>query len=1085
MCRFVLLFEILLALCLESVSTYSANRNQGTVSISLSPNFPGVYQYTVKCALSKIPSTAETNGVFTEIQLSNSNPNGSIIFQCSQFGRAVPFVCNDKTNSSILFLSKSFIQCKEAPVVSVRPGVVRLLKKSTPFTQQLGILLSDNVTESPVVVTCQKKGDSDVSVSIASVSVLPGTSTGVISVSITSFSSSNSVTISCRAQSNSGKQYMTGTSEGASSNILLIDVQMALEPNGVNLYSFQFQVLLYLNAISRDLEVLCGVNVANSETQANSLLSDNTCGIASNSDGNSSSWTVTPYLNEFKVSSTSAIDSLSRLLTIKRNYYPSVENANKMEILILKCCSTTQSASVDPAFANIKTTARVNVLLQPPLIINKGDSLPSDQIFPYPDPAWIELSPCPCDLTKDTCDLGCSCDKSCPINQSAAILSGLFGGNYDIPSQHSCDSVFKTPASQRNSLDLINRGFTRQPAYHSLLCLTTNNTSVLGKYYKPLTPASSLTGLVKNAQNAKSVYPSDQVIDSGAREMTDDDDQGTQKYRLYTSGDPVNLLLELVVITSSNDPQIVVSPYNDYLVLPNDMNCDLESNMPVEYLADRSLYRCPIRLSNSQCQNAVNTKENIGNGWGPRKLWDRLFARAYLIDDLVVSKYSAPIFRLRMNRLRDNIPVPTEVTYFCLSQNEVQYFMISTQSTVSVDQTGFFNHNCTYNEITKLTTCIPLKTISTTTTTTSLTPSVCNWHNSFTFPPDVTYANNICNNVVLKVDYKFVYSNGSIVKAIAQVYLANLPVTTSEVTYYQEYSVKFIHTTEVDNEVSTKLPSHLYGYEMNDLLVVGKVTSSATQRFLVQTDNETNILSGTVRAGVDMLCDNAVKDQFKFGINVASSCRVLLGLNDFANCEKLRSLIIARLNQFVPSEVIAVYPQASNTLPEDWVFIQRKEPPVQTSNKMQNSSLIGICPNISSTIYLKIIYAIQGELQGIPLKQIISASIEYSQENWQLMCDTSNYPSLCRNTNTSPSAQNFYLTTVILFSEISSPSDEVLNSTRNCDSDTCWNDAFYAWTGLHKLYQQTGKIEQTFEIGVTLGISGLVLIIFFITRPFF
>nr|CAH8857806.1 unnamed protein product [Trichobilharzia regenti] len=187
----------------------------------------------------------------------------------------------------------------------------------------------------------------------------------------------------------------------------------------------------------------------------------------------------------------------------------------------------------------------------------------------------------------------------------------------------------------------------------------------------------------------------------------------------------------------------------------------------------------------------------------------------------------------------------------------------------------------------------------------------------------------------------------------------------------------------------------------------------------------------------------------------------------------------------MPSEVIAVYPQASNILPEDWVFIQRKDPVVQTLNKTQNPSLVGICPNISSTIYLKVIYAIQGQLQGIPLKQVISASIEYSQENWQLVCDTSNYPSLCRSSNISPSAQNFYLTTVIMFSEISSPSDEVLNSTRNCDLDTCWNDAFYAWTGLHKLYQQTGKIEQTFEIGVTLGISSLVLIVLFITRPFF
>lgn len=48
-----------------------------------------------------------------------------------------------------------------------------------------------------------------------------------------------------------------------------------------------------------------------------------------------------------------------------------------MEILILKCCSTTKNATMDPAFANIVTTSRINVLLKSRLIINKGEELPT------------------------------------------------------------------------------------------------------------------------------------------------------------------------------------------------------------------------------------------------------------------------------------------------------------------------------------------------------------------------------------------------------------------------------------------------------------------------------------------------------------------------------------------------------------------------------------------------------------------------------------------------------------------------------------------------------------------------------------
>ncbi|KAK4470782.1 hypothetical protein MN116_006304, partial [Schistosoma mekongi] len=1067
----------------EINTLYSANMNQQKVNVYISSKSPGAFQNKVTCSFMKTPTISDTNGLFLDVSLSSSSPNGSVTFQCTKAGYAVPFFCHDKVNISIVFLNKSLIQCRKAPVVSVRPTTVRLLKMPAPFIQRLNIITSETISESNAVVSCQKKEGSDISVLINPITMPPGTSTGIISVSILSISSSQSFVISCNAQSVNGSQFLKETSEGGNSTIFLIDGEMILTPNDVNLYSLQFQVLLHLNGVNRDLGVYCGVYTTTNETNANTLLNDKTCRVTSIKGVNQNDWSVTPYLNEFKVSSVlSRTDSLTRLLTIKRNSYPSINYENIIEIVILKCCSTTQNTTIDPTFANIIATSRFNILLQSRLTISKTDDLPTDQTFPYPDPAWTVISPCPCDLTINTCDLGCPCDNMCPVNQSTVMFTGFFGGYYNTPNRHSCNAMLGSNINQENKIDLISRGYTRLPDYHPLLCIVTDNSAVLGKYHSSSQPVRSLFDFSKNAQNVKIEYPLDHISDSSVREIIVEQD--SQRQRLYMNGDPLLLMIQPVILTSSDDPTNVVSQYNEYFVLPSDINCDLESNIPVEYLLDRKVYRCPMVLSVAQCQNAVNSKSNIGIGWGPRKLLDRLFARAYLIDDLIISRYSESIFRLRMNRLADNKPVSVQVNYFCLQQNELQNFTIPSQlnaDPTQINQIGFFNHICTYNETSKMTSCIPLKN---SVTSYQSTPTICSWHNGFQFPPDVDLLNNTCNNVVLKVDYKFIWSNGSILQTIAQVYLANLLVTTTETTYYQEYSVQFIHTTEVDNEISTNLPSHLYGYELDDLIVTGYVTSSSVQRFLVQTNNETNIQMGSMKIGPDMLCENSEIDQLKFGKTVIATCRVLLDFNHFSDCNKLRSLIIARLNLFMPNEVIATYPQASITSPEDWVFIQRNDPFLQSSSKIENisnnSSVNGYCPNITSTMYLKILYSVQGKLQGIPLKQIISATIEYSQEDWQFTCDYSMYPSICRNSSLN-NTQYYYLSIIVVYSDVTDKTLEQMNNTLNCDLDTCWNNAFYAWTGLTRLYQLTGKIEQTFEIGVTLGISSLVIIILFIT----
>ncbi|CAH8522151.1 unnamed protein product [Schistosoma turkestanicum] len=773
--------------------------NQPDILIPISINTLGVFQTTATCTFLKTPTASDTNGLFSEILLSNSNRNGNVTFRCSQVGHAVLFSCHDKVNSSISFSDRSLIQCKKAPVVSVGPKTIRLLKKPTPFIQRLSVSTSEIVSDTNVIVTCLKKGESNVSLSINPVTIYPGTSTGVVSVTIQSISNAQSFTISCTAQSIGGNQYTSVTSEGSSSTILLINGEIVLTPSDVNLYDLQFQVLLYLNGVNQDLGVLCSVSVANNETQADSLINDKTCGMTSTIGATSNTWSVTPYLNEFKASSvTSRTDSLVRLLNVKRNFYPTSEYDNTMEILILKCCSTTQNVTMYPAFANIVTTSRINILLKSGLIINKGEELPTDQTFPYPDPVWTEIAPCPCDLTVNTCDLGCPCDNVCPVNQSTVMSSGFFGGYYNLPNYHSCDNTMLNPTeNQANKINLIHRGFTRVPDYHSLLCVVTDNSAVLGKYHRSLSPARNLIDFNRNAQNAKIEYPLDQSSDPSVREVAID--QNNNKQRLYMNGDPLLLLIQPIVLTSSDDPTILVSQFNEYFVLPNDINCDLESNFPIEYLSDRNAYKCPIRLS----------------------------------------------------------------------------------------------------------------------------------------------------------------------------------------------------------------------------------------------------------------------------------------------------LIIARLNQFIPSEVIAVYPQATKTSPEDWIFIHRNTPILQSSTGIDNTSTIGasigFCPNITSTMYLKIFSSVQGKLQGIPLQQIISASIEYSQENWQLICDYTVYPSFCRNSTTLNDAQYFYLSLIVMHSDLSDKAEQLIKEEQlDCELyDTCWNNAFYAWTGLNKLYRLTGKYEQTFEIGVTLGISSLIIIILLITKPFF
>uniref|UniRef100_S4RI04 Tectonic domain-containing protein n=1 Tax=Petromyzon marinus TaxID=7757 RepID=S4RI04_PETMA len=58
-----------------------------------------------------------------------------------------------------------------------------------------------------------------------------------------------------------------------------------------------------------------------------------------------------------------------------------------------------------------------------------------------PNPAYVPLSMCPCDLTQKACDVGCCCDHTCTMENGrmlSSCLPGVFGGLVSPPFEHLC-----------------------------------------------------------------------------------------------------------------------------------------------------------------------------------------------------------------------------------------------------------------------------------------------------------------------------------------------------------------------------------------------------------------------------------------------------------------------------------------------------------------------------------------------------------------------------------------------------------------------------------------------------------------------
>ncbi|XP_071489486.1 uncharacterized protein [Diadema antillarum] len=147
-----------------------------------------------------------------------------------------------------------------------------------------------------------------------------------------------------------------------------------------------------------------------------------------------------------------------------------------------------------------------------------GPSSRTDET-PLPNPAYVDLSPCPCDLTAGHCDVECCCDEDC---NAADILVFSCADEVEeiLTTIHDC-----------NSTDLYKADWS------PLLCVQTSNSPYLGMYQGTV-PAQRDLSAFNQLKTASLTGRDTSYQDSGSRTLDYTSPDGSA----YSNGDPVELL---------------------------------------------------------------------------------------------------------------------------------------------------------------------------------------------------------------------------------------------------------------------------------------------------------------------------------------------------------------------------------------------------------------------------------------------------------------------------------------------------------------------------------------------------------------
>ncbi|CAH1800701.1 unnamed protein product, partial [Owenia fusiformis] len=1037
--------------------TVTINAPNGVVKVSIvaldsdSVSQPILGTVRVSCELA--PQTAGYSSTsFTPIILSNAARQGDVNFVGNNAGRMTSLQCwgesvsptgdpqFTKSHSTSLPVEFTILP---AGTVNFCSAIITVPKEFALFQSTFTLEFSEEVRGNNVTVNCtvQTSNITDqLNITIPSYQANVGVSTVQMQYTIEEHGSPTSV--KCTALSdNNGRQFLADNSAGDPAMFVSAEGAVNLYPQVTQAQTTILKAFLVLEnpVVETEVNFICQLTMVNDTTEALDIALNPLCvtpktdrvtaslptGTTSSPIGNSTQIPYSWALKKTEIKFKPETRDLFHTIEIERSDVP--EEWTR-ELVVVTCCAPSDSNN-HPRYTNVSTALLLVAYMDPVLPVNwtnapyvtgvSGESV-------VPNPAWVRVSPCPCDITVSLCDIGCCCDQDCTESEKSAFtcLDGIKGGaTSDGPISQSCLAP-------------------RIDNWSSVMCIETANSAHLGYFYDTPSKVSSLQAYTLMAQMGKDSY----TYQETGKRSTEENLPGTDRIG-YKQG----IMLKTRVLGEPGGS----STFTGYLTQPQETADGCLQTAPIHYLMDTES-RCSYKVNADLCKE------------------DSVLSAAMYIQSSTQSQPPCPRSPALLAQHGGSKLALTTTHYLCaedytafvksteniedmLKPNKASLFVLDLAPGCAIDSEG--STSCENG-----TEFVPIGDSFVNETQYAR----CTWDDSFTAPPLPIYnaTTNMCHNAVVDVTYDIIWAGLEILQLNATIILADLPtVITNEINTTVRYTNEFNVTDPVSNETTVdRVESSYTKTTIVELPVV--VTQPMKTRFLhnfssnqtTESDiqNDVTARSGSpgyllgkpLLSSVGMpfgstvenvtsyntdlayqlalwntdgsgLCVQAKKRGLKFGEDAQSGCLLRLNYSLLNDCDNLRRTVLNRQLAIMPSEYVRKFGDPDLDSSIDWLsivrepfFINNTEDIAETnlalnitsglnstsapesnssiSNKSTNDEVFqqlqGVCADVPATIYLQIFYAVTGELYGEDVHQITGAYIKFEPTTWSLGC---------------------------------------------------------------------------------------------------
>lgn len=665
------------------------------------------------------------------------------------------------------------------------------------------------------------------------------------------------------------------------------------------------------------------------------------------------------------------------------------------EYVVVSCCTVGLTPNLQVAtlvVADLSRNRTVNWDQAPALgNINIGT--------PYQNPAFVSISPCPCDITQNACDMDCCCDNDCTASDTSSFrgcISGLPGGQAAPYPEYHCKSAH-----------------VLKEDWFPLMCVEREYNALIGFYY-----AASTT--IRNTEALDNKVASESFYSYSRPSLS------TSQTTIYKKGTSVKSITAGVAARRVGT-----------VVLPQRiLSGQCLTTAPVRYLEDQQS-DCTFSLTRDLCSS------------------DSIFSGYFYLQPS-----SNPRAFAVQGSPTDDTAAETNVNYYCTS--DFSGYVKNTSATIPNVTTSTFFNFALPSDTTCLDVCgnYICEEGVITDTTEPTRGTRCPFDNGSTLPPVPNINGNTCENAVLDVKYEFQWKGTRIVKVDATVILGNVPLS-SEVT--QRYEAKFNHQYVANGTVAsdnyrnvTTTYDRSTGYDFGKPLQSGMEIINQTDNTFMYVNTNRSQQMAVWDTGADGLCFNAGRRQIEFGNDVFSSCLVKLSLQDLNNCSNIRKTLVNRLNNLMKADKIGRLGNNNYLNSAYWINVAREDISAvctgylatlddATNNSRLSYEARGLCVDIISGINLDVMYAVTGKLNATPIYEVIGSRISYVKSEWQLKCPKGE-TNAC---NTPGFVDTFEVTSSVRFTLVPGNTPERLPRYQDskykdiCSQDVCWEAFIY------------------------------------------